>query len=376
MKPSRTAFGIWSGGLFMKFGKALDEDEMCRLIRRSYEMGIRTFMTADVYGKGKADEMIGTALCDFPREDYSLVGAIGHDYYHGSREGSKGFPRFTDRRLRAENQYEEYLKMATEKAIRRCQAERFDLLLLHNPDRIGYSNDAVWRAMQSLKKEGLTDSIGIAPGPANGFTLDLISCFERFGECIDWAMMILNPLEPWPGTIPFPAAEKFDISIITRVVDYGGLFHGDVLPNHSFGIGDHRSFRPSGWVEDGNAKLNLMRPFAEKYGLTLLQLACLWNLSHSPVKSVVPTLIQEIGRGKLIEEKAAELADLPELKLDEKDVKSIMKIGNNKGCMKLKGGSPSHFGEAIADAWELDDELYDVAKRWKIQPETDLICLH
>ena len=48
--------------------------------------------------------------------------------------------------------------------------------------------------------------IGLAPGPANGFTLDVIGCFERYGELIDWAMLILNPFEPWPGELALDAA--------------------------------------------------------------------------------------------------------------------------------------------------------------------------
>ena len=53
--------------------------------------------------------------------------------------------------------------------------------------------------MAALRDAGLTRALGVAPGPANGFTLDVIDCFERFGDRIDWAMVILNPLEPWPG---------------------------------------------------------------------------------------------------------------------------------------------------------------------------------
>src|SRR3712207_7921614 len=40
---------------------------------------------------------------------------------------------------------------------------------------------------RSLRREGLAGSIGVAPGPANGFTLDLLDCFERFGDRMDWA---------------------------------------------------------------------------------------------------------------------------------------------------------------------------------------------
>ena len=121
-------------------------------------------------------------------------------------------------------------------------------------------------------------------------------------------MVILNPMEPWPGELVLPAAERHDVKLITRVVDYGGLFHDDVRPGHEFPRYDHRGFRPAGWVEAGNAKLERMRPIAERHGLTPLQLACHWNLAHGPVHVVAPTLIQEPGSTKSIEDKRAELA--------------------------------------------------------------------
>ena len=91
--------------------------------------------------------------------------------------------------------------MATERSLERCGVDRFDVLLLHNPDRIGYTSEAVWEGMRALREQGLADALGVAPGPANGFTLDLIGCLERFGEVIDWAMIILGPIEPWPGEL-------------------------------------------------------------------------------------------------------------------------------------------------------------------------------
>ena len=117
-------------------------------------------------------------------------------------------------------------------------------------------------AEEAVRADGLTRMLGVAPGPANGFTLDVIDCLERFGDRIDWAMVILNPLEPWPGELVIPAAERHDVKLITRVVDYGGLFHDDVLPGHEFPRYDHRGFRPAGWVEAGRAKLERMRPVA------------------------------------------------------------------------------------------------------------------
>ena len=230
--PGHVAVGTWSGGRFMHFGEAIDDERLAALLRPGD--GIDTVLTADAYGAGEADELLGRALAGVDREAYCLVGAVGHDFYEGEREGSKGFPRFTDPRLRGPDGYAAYLRMATERSLERIGVDRFDLLLLHNPDRIGYTSPAVWEGMAALRDAGLTRQLGVAPGPANGFTLDVIDCLERFGALIDWAMVILNPLEPWPGELVLPAARRYDIDVITRVVDYGGLFWDDVRPGHAF----------------------------------------------------------------------------------------------------------------------------------------------
>ncbi len=180
MQLTKTAFGMWGGGRFMHFGEAIEDARFLALIDLAYANGVRTFMTADVYGAGAADTLLGRALEGKPRESYCLVGAVGHDFYEGERAGSKGFPRFTDETLRKPRDYASYLREATEKSLARCCVDRFDLLLLHNPDEVGYTSDAVWNGMEKLKDAGLTSQLGIAPGPANGFTLDLILSLERF----------------------------------------------------------------------------------------------------------------------------------------------------------------------------------------------------
>src|SRR5204863_174220 len=85
----------------------------------------------------EADALLGRALAGLPRDQYVLVGAIGHDFYEGERAGPAGYPRFTDPRLRAPDGYRDYVRMATERSLERCGVEAFDLLLLHNPDRHG-----------------------------------------------------------------------------------------------------------------------------------------------------------------------------------------------------------------------------------------------
>src|SRR5919197_223057 len=149
--------------------------------------------------------------------------------------------------LRPPDGYADYVRMAAERSLERCGVDAFDLLLLHNPDRTGYTSETVWDALAGLRADGLAGALGVAPGPANGFTLDVIDCLERFGERIDWAMVILNPLEPWPGELVLPAAREHGVKLITRVVDYGGLFWDDIRPGHEFAAHDNRLFRPEGW---------------------------------------------------------------------------------------------------------------------------------
>jgi len=364
----------------MHFGEPLQDGRLSALLRPGD--GIDTVISADVYGAGDADVALGRALAGIDRDGYCLIGAIGHDFYEGERDGAKGFPRFTDTRLRGPGEYARYIRMATERSLQRCGVERFDVLLLHNPDRTGYCSPAVWEGMQAVREAGLTRLLGVAPGPANGFTLDLLDCLERFGALIDWAMIILGPMEPWPGELVLDAAAAHGVSVITRVVDYGGLFHDDVLPGHTFAAHDHRKFRPDGWVQDGRDKLERMRPLAERHGLSMLQLACAWNLAQPAVRCVAPTLIQESGaHARAIEDKRAELAafgarvcragDGAGL-LSAEEVREIRAIGENAGCMALKGASVEHEGPPRADRWGLDADLAAVAARWGIDPGRDL----
>ncbi len=373
MQPTRTAIGTWSGGRFMRFGDALEDERLLELLRPG--AGIETVITADTYGQGEADRLLGRALEGVARDSYSVVGAVGHDFYEGERRGPKGFPRFTDPELRGPDGYRDYLLMATENVLDRLGISHLDVLLLHNPDRIGYTSEVVWEALAAIRDGGLAEAIGVAPGPANGFTLDLIHCFELFGDAIDWAMVILNPFEPWPGELVLDAAAQRSIRLITRVADYGGLFWGDVRPGHELAPHDHRGFRPEGWIEAGVSKIERLQPILDRTGLTLMQLACAWNLAQPAVECVAPTLIQEVGAAaRPIEEKRAELASLPaDPALSPADVSEIRRIGDNTGSMDLKGASVEHEGADQADRWSLTPELSELAGRWGIDPARDLV---
>jgi len=78
-------------------------------------------------------------------------------------------------------------------------------------------------------------------------------------------------------------------------------------------------------------KLDQMREIAENHKLTMLQLACLWNLSQPAVKSVIPTIIQEVGAdAKPIEAKVDDLASLPDVKLNEEELELSRRSATTK----------------------------------------------
>ena len=76
-----------------------------------------------------------------------------------------------------------------------------------------------------------------------------------------------------------------------------------------------------------------------------------------------------------IEAKLDDLAALPEISLTANERNFITDIGNNKGCMDLKGANPNFDGpEPLPDRWGLSPEHKEVGARWGIVPERDLVC--
>jgi hypothetical protein len=85
-------------------------------------------------------------------------------------------------------------------------------------------------------------------------------------------------------------------------------------------------------------------------------------------------LIQEAGaQARPIEDERAELAALSATApLSSADVALIRALGDNRGCMALKGATPEHDGAELPDRWALDEEQWALAARWQIDPDVDL----
>ena len=92
---------------------------------------------------------------------------------------------------------------------------------------------------------------------------------------------------------------------------------------------------------------------------------------------MIPTLIQELGdSARAIGSKVDELAALKAIRLTPDELAEIGRIGDNTGCMTLKGANRRHVGSDLPDQWELTPDLETLATRWLINPDTDLTLTH
>jgi hypothetical protein len=67
---------------------------------------------------------------------------------------------------------------------------------------------------------------------------------------------------------------------------------------------------------------------------------------------------------------------LPAITLSADEMEELASIGDNTGCMDLKGANPRHTGEALPDRWSIEGDLVHVAERWQIEPERALAYTH
>ena len=347
--PGHVAVGTWSGGRFMHFGEPIDEERLVALLTPGE--GIDTVLTADVYGAGEGDRVLGRALRGVAREDCAWWARSGTTSTRASATARAAFRASPTRACAGPGSYAAYLREATERSLERCGIEAFDLLLLHNPDRTGYTHEAVWEGMAAAARGGPHPHARGRARPGQRLHARPHRLPGALRRLIDWAMIILNPLEPWPGELVLPAAAQADVKVIARVVDYGGLFHDDLvdaaalgaprpslLPPRGLGRRRPRAHRPHA------ADRRAPRPHHAAARVRLGPRARAGRLRRARrcCRSRAPD-------AKPIEAQRAELAATPrESPLGDDELAAIRALGDNTGCMALKGGVPGPRRRAAA----------------------------
>jgi aryl-alcohol dehydrogenase-like predicted oxidoreductase len=250
-------YGAWEAG-GDAWGPNESEAVVVEAIQAGLDAGIDWIDTAEVYGDGVSERLVGKAI-QGRRDDVVVATKVAPQ-----PEGS-GF--------RSDN-----VRKACEGSLERLDTDRIDLYQLHWPDAEGTPLEETWGAMAALQDEGKVGSIGVS-------NFDR----EQIERCL--AIRHVDSLQP-----EFSMLNRENAELIrwcreqgVGVVSYGplafGLLTGAVTAETRFPPGDWRGQKQSeGPFADLARSLEVvdrLRPVAERLGCSLSQLALAWNV-HQP----------------------------------------------------------------------------------------------
>jgi aryl-alcohol dehydrogenase-like predicted oxidoreductase len=228
LRVSEIGFGAWAiGGNAHGNSYGPTDDAMSvAAVRRAADLGCNFFDTADVYGWGHSEEILGEAL-EGRREEVLLATKVGGDFYHGGV------------RLNFEPGY---VAFALDRSLRRLRTDHVDLYQLHNPPAEMMSDPATYDVLESLKAEHKIDHYGVSVHePAEG----LLCLGAGRPETLQVPFSLFR--QEWIEDL-FPEAHKANVGIIAREPLGNGFLAGRIGRDARFVPGDIRSYWPPGMV--------------------------------------------------------------------------------------------------------------------------------
>ena len=278
IKVSEIGFGAWTIALNW-WGKEISEDEAKRMLRKAYDCGINLFETADMYGKGKSERLIGEVFGG-TREEVVISTKYGYDFGGVEQVGHAELPQSFDPR---------FTRRALDASLERLRTDRIDVYGLHNPKIRHIRDDESFRFLDGLVDEGVVGSLQVALGPAIGWLQEGIEAMAR--RNVAAVQTVYNILEQTPGNQLMEEAEERDVGILVRVPDASGILTGKITADTKIPKNDHRRDRKMEWRREALKKVEQLRPIAERNGLGITELAIKFILSKGAVGSVLPTVV-------------------------------------------------------------------------------------
>ncbi len=263
---SEIGLGAWFiGGMYGD----VPLDDARAIIKRALDLGVNTFDTADVYGNGLSERVLGEELRGY---DVNVFTKVGYNIYQ--REGGKVSQTFNP----------SYIRYAVSKSIERL-GRRVNLLQLHNPPLNVIRDWEVHSALINLVKDGYVEHVGVALGPEVNVLNEGLAAIKEGYESI---MFVFNALEQEPGRALIRAGVERGVGLITRVPHASNVLTNNFT--QSFPPSDHRSLRRRDWLIKAKAIVDeYVKPISDQLGITLSQLALKFVLSY-PVSTVIVTV--------------------------------------------------------------------------------------
>ena len=279
IKVSEIGFGAWTIGLDW-WGKKIDDDESIRILKRAYDLGINFYETADMYGNGKSEKLIGQAF-KYMRNEVVYSTKWGYDMYNVEQIGHNEIPQ--------KHNDPAYLEYALQQSMKRLQTDYIDVYSLHNPKMHTIKDDNLFHSLDNLTQSGKIKSHGIALGPAIGWRDEGLLAMEK--RNITCLQTVYNILEQDPGRVFLNAARNNNVGVMVRVPDASGVLTGKVNEKTVFDKNDHRNSRKKEWILQSMQKIEKIRPIAEAKGWNMSQLAIKFILTQKEVSVVLPTIV-------------------------------------------------------------------------------------
>jgi aryl-alcohol dehydrogenase-like predicted oxidoreductase len=269
---SEIGFGAWAigGG----WGETDDETSLAAM-NGAVDAGVTFFDTADVYGDGRSERLIGRLLRE---RDESLVVATKF-----IRRAPLDVSLYTYDNLRG----------WLERSLENLGVETVDLVQLHCPPWDAYYTPSVFEACDRLVEEGLVRAYGVSVEKVE----EALKAIEYPG--VATIQIIFNIFRRRPAELFFEQAKARDVGVIVRVPLASGLLTGKFTRESSFAADDHRLFNRHGEefdmgetfsgvdFETGLDAVEELRPLVPE-GATLAQLALRWILMFDAVSTIIP----------------------------------------------------------------------------------------
>ncbi len=272
---SEVGFGAWAIGGNAVVGAtpigwgAADDNTSVSALRKALDVGINFFDTADFYGLGHSEILIGKELRN--NKEAIIATKVGHRAIDDTiqLDYSKG-----------------YIIEACEKSLKRLQRDFIDYYQLHSARMQHFEKDQCIEAMELLKKEGKIRHWGLSlntfyPEPEANYLME-----KKSGEGFQLVFNLINQ-----KALPvMEAANKNGYGIIARMPLQFGLLTGKFTEEAIFADDDHRKFRLTKEIIGQANKIleENVWTLCNKYNINKTSLALSFILSFDSVSTVIP----------------------------------------------------------------------------------------
>ncbi len=273
MKVSEVSFGAWAIG--SSWGTVDDRTSLAAL-HRAVDLGVNFIDTADVYGNGRSERLVGRLL----RERKERI-------YVATKAGRRLSPHTPDKYT------EKALRRFVEDSLKNLGVDAIDLLQLHCPPTPVYYEPGVFDILDRLVTAGKLRNYGVSVEKVE----EALKAIEYPG--VKTVQIIYNIFRQRPQDLFFREARSRWVGVIARVPLASGLLSGRMSRSTRFGSDDHRAFNRRGQAFDrgetfagvdfarGLAAVEELRRLVPK-GMTMTQFALRWILMNPAVSCTIP----------------------------------------------------------------------------------------